>query len=261
MNAARGPVCKQIDGTKDHVGKGDMNGVDQMGEGEKIGGDNQMGPNKHGPIMERSEIFCLRPTFEAFAEPSVTNAGQREKALPQQSVGDNETETESGHSLANNGGDAVPMARVPSPANPPVPPAAEMEGAGVERNGGVGVTLQNRFEALRQTKKSRIASSAPVPGPILSNSAANRRVVRSLCFSVSNPSSDSTACFGNNSSWVKGLSAEAKFLWTMAKEMGVSFHGEEEEIVRQLKELEERDGRGKGVVRQHDLGMETSVNQ
>lgn len=75
-----------------------------------------------------------------------------------------------------------------------------------------------------------------------SSSKCHSHLSLSLCNSVSD--SDMRNC--NGIFWFKHREREARNLWDMGKALGLRFNGDENLIIKRLKEMEDRDVRGSG---------------
>lgn len=88
-------------------------------------------------------------------------------------------------------------------------------------------------------KKQRPSSSSE---SLLSGGA--RREVHQFVLSLSDYLSDSGVANCNRRFWLQNVELEARNLWTLGKEIGVRFTGNEDEIVEKLIAMEQRDHNG-----------------
>jgi len=71
--------------------------------------------------------------------------------------------------------------------------------------------------------------------------AKQSRKIRSSIHSISNSESDNETNNRDRLFWLKNCSRETIRLWELRKEIGVTFDGEDETILRKLDKLEARD--------------------
>lgn len=97
----------------------------------------------------------------------------------------------------------------------------------------------------RSKPPRRKASSKGKSKSIMSNmggsTAAAKKKLRRFVHALSHSISDSDVFNYNRLFWLKNVDLEAKFLWEMGKELGVSCRGNEDEIIQRMVEMEQKD--------------------
>lgn len=119
------------------------------------------------------------------------------------------------------------------------------------RNSGEGLALvlHSRVMAGANGESLYLDSSARHTevndgGSWMVRSAAARKQVRQLVHSCSDSLSESGLRNCPVSFWLKDVEAEARSIWREGKDLGVSFHGNEEDVISRMVQLEQRDARG-----------------
>lgn len=108
---------------------------------------------------------------------------------------------------------------------------------------GTMVEMEGRLKGRGEVsgRQASCCPSASAPAGHCQSAAEIRKRVRGLCFSLTSSAPDSHIA---SPTWLHGVALEAKRMWEMGKEFGVSYEGEEEEVIRKLLELAQRDVTG-----------------
>lgn len=129
-----------------------------------------------------------------------------------------------------------PGARSTASSLPTPSPAVAMHSQAAVATSGVVAPAAGVQEVAAGNQVGQ-AVSVPLVGTVACSAAAKRRQFRALCYSLGDAFSGPPPL-----NWLRDELSDARSIWNLGKEFGVSFDGDEHEVVSRLADMERRDG-------------------